>query len=194
MRRAGKAILVLAAATCALAASLPATGAQNSRTLLDFGDSLAIGTGLFLAGVLPGWTVRESHSVSRHAYEGPTGLRAFGSGLPRVVLISLGTNDDPGTVLRFSGYVRDAVRIAGPHRCVIWSTIVRPPYNGVSYDGYNTVLRRAARAYPNLRLLDWEGLARAHPQWFGSDGVHPSADGYRARAAAVAQVVKRCPS
>jgi len=145
MRRAGKAILVLAAATCALAASLPATGAQNSRTLLDFGDSLAIG-------------------------------------------------NDPGTVLRFSGYVRDAVRIAGPHRCVIWSTIVRPPYNGVSYDGYNTVLRRAARAYPNLRLLDWDGLARAHPQWFGSDGVHPSADGYRARAAAVAQVVKRCPS
>ena len=194
MSRAEKAILVLAAFTCALVAALPASGAQKSRTLLDFGDSLAVGTGLFLAGVLPGWAVSESTSISRHAYEGPAGLRSFGPRLPRVVLVSLGTNDDPGTVSRFSGYVRDVVRIAGPRRCVIWSTIVRPPYNGVSYDGYNIVLRRAARAYANLVLLDWQALAHDHPSWFGSDGVHPSADGYRARAAAVAQIVERCPA
>jgi lysophospholipase L1-like esterase len=194
MSRAGTVILALAAVTCALAAALPASGAQKSRTLLDFGDSLAVGTGLFLSGVLPGWTVSESTSISRHAYEGPAGLRAFGPDLPRVVLVSLGTNDDPGTVSRFSGYVRDVVRIAGPSRCVIWSTIVRPPYNGVSYDGYNNVLRRAARAYPNLVLLDWQALAHGHPRWLGSDGVHPSADGYRARAAAVTQVVKSSPS
>ena len=51
--------------------------------------------------------------------------------------------------------------------------VVRPPYNGVSYNGYNRVLRRASDEVPNFRVFDWQALARTHPGWFGSDGVHP---------------------
>jgi len=167
-------------------------GTGAARTLLHYGDSLSVGTGAYLGRFLPGWTVRESSGVSLHADEGPPALRALQDRLPRVIVISLGTNDDPGDASRFAGYVRDIVRIAGPRRCVIWSTIVRPPYHGVSYDDYNAVLRRAARAHPTLRLFDWERLARTHPQWFGPDGVHPTATGYRARAAALAKLVTRC--
>ena len=75
---------------------------------------------------------------------------------------------------------------------MIWSTIVRPPYNGVSYEGYNRVLRRASARYANFRVFDWKALAHGHPRWFGSDGVHPTADGYRARAAALARLIKSC--
>ena len=187
-----RAVLVLAAA-CALFAALPAHGGQGSRTLLQYGDSLSVGTGLYLAGSLRGWSVSESYGISRHAYEAPGGLRALGSGLPRVIVISLGTNDDPSAVARFSRYVRDVVSVAGPGRCVIWSTIVRPAYAGVSYDGYNAVLRRAARTYRTLRVFDWQAMARANPQWFGGDGVHPTVAGYRARAAALARLAKTCP-
>jgi lysophospholipase L1-like esterase len=35
-------------------------------------------------------------------------------------------------------------------------------------------------------------MARAHPSWFGRDGVHPTMSGYRARAAATARLVQRC--
>jgi lysophospholipase L1-like esterase len=75
---------------------------------------------------------------------------------------------------------------------VIWSTINRPPYNGVAYDGYNRAIAAVARAHPNLHVFDWAAMARAHPQWFGPDGVHPTNTGYRARAAALARLIKSC--
>jgi lysophospholipase L1-like esterase len=148
MGRPGRTALVAGAVACALATAVAAPAAQASRTLLVYGDSLVVGTGLFLPATLAGWPVRT---------------------------------------------VRDVVRIAGPRGCVIWSTIARPPYDGVSYDGYNRALRRIARARPSLRVFDWQALSRDNPQWFGSDGVHPSAAGYRARATALARLVKTCP-
>ena len=54
------------------------------------------------------------------------------------------------------------------------------------------MLRRAAISYRNFRVFDWQALAKAHPQWFGSDGVHPTAAGYRVRAAALARLIKTC--
>lgn len=185
-------VAALLAVVAALLAALPAAGAQKSRTLLHYGDSLAVGTGLFLPADLRGWSIEQSTGVSRHADEAPAGLRAFGSALPRVIVVSLGTNDDPSAVSRFAATVRSVVRLAGPGRCVVWSTIVRPPYNGISYDGYNAALRRADRTYRNLSVFDWQGMARAHPEWFGSDGVHPTMAGYRARAAALARLVRAC--
>lgn len=193
MTRSHTAPAALAAALAALVVALPAGAAPGgSRNVLEYGDSLAIGTALYLPSYLPGWTLQESTSVSRHAADGPAAIRAWGASLPRVIAVSLGTNDDPGAVSSFSGYVREIVRSAGPGRCVIWATVVRPAYKGVSYEGYNAVLRRAARTYGNLRLLDWQAHARAHPRWFGADGVHPSATGYKARAAALARLIKSC--
>lgn len=189
----GRLPLVAAAVACVLATAAAAPAAQKSRTLLHYGDSLAVGTGVFLPGALAGWSVSQSFGISRHADEGPAGLRSYGAALPHVIAISLGTNDDPGAASRFSRTIRDVARIAGPDRCLIWSTIVRPPYKGVSYGGYNKALRRAARTYPRFRVLDWQAMARAHPQWFGSDGVHPAAAGYRARASALARLVRSCP-
>jgi lysophospholipase L1-like esterase len=184
--------LLACALACALATAVAAPAAQTSRTVLQFGDSLAVGTGIFLPSALRGWTVNTSVGVSRHADEGPAGLRSYGALLPHVLVISLGTNDDPGAASRFAGTVRDVVRIAGPYRCVIWSTIVRPPFAGVSYDGYNRALRRVARGHANLLVFDWQALARSNPQWFGPDGVHPNADGYRKRAAELARLVRSC--
>jgi lysophospholipase L1-like esterase len=193
MRRIGRTRSALVAAVCVLGATYPASGARTAatRSVLHYGDSLAVGTGLFLPHYLRGWTIRQTASVSLHADAGSRTLAS--SALPHVVVISLGTNDDPGAVTAFALDVRAVIRAAGPARCVIWSTVVRPPYNGVSYDGYNDVLRRAARTYDNFHVFDWQALARANPRWFGSDGVHPSMTGYRARAAALARLIKACP-
>jgi lysophospholipase L1-like esterase len=138
--------------------------------------------------------LRDSVAVSRHASEGVSAVveRARAGVLEHVVVVDLGTNDDPSAVRTFRSYVLDVLRAAGPSRCVIWSTINRPPYNGISYDGYNAALRSLDARYRNLHVFDWAKLARSHPEWFGSDGVHPTSSGYRARASGLAWVIKRC--
>jgi lysophospholipase L1-like esterase len=195
MRQIGNACAAFAAALCLAGAAYPAQAAHTTaatHTVLHYGDSLAVGTGLFLPHYLRGWTLHQQTSISLHADEGSRALAS--SVLPHVIVISLGTNDDPGAVTSFARSVREVIRAAGPERCVIWSTVVRPPYNGVSYDGYNWVLRRDARIHASFHVFDWQALARANPRWFGSDGVHPTMTGYRARAAALARLIKACPA
>jgi hypothetical protein len=179
------------ALVCVLVVS-PPVGAAGSRTVLSFGDSLGVGTDLYLGRYLPGWSLRADSVVSMRAADVPTMLRSFGKALPRVIVVSAGTNDDPAGVAGFTRIVREALAVAGPSRCVVWSTIERPPYRGVSYAALNTALAALDRRSTTLRVLDWAAMARAHPGWFGPDGVHPSSAGYRARAAAVARLVERC--
>jgi lysophospholipase L1-like esterase len=186
-------MLTLTAGVLLLSVTLPSrAGAAGPRTVLHYGDSLTVGTGAYLSSFLPGWSITESGRVGRHAAEGPRAVTSLDSSLPRVLVISLGTNDDPTAVAAFAGVVRRIEAAAGRTRCVIWSTVARPPYNGVAYDGYNRVLKQTAATYANFLIFDWQALSRLHPEWFGSDGVHPSADGYRARAAAIARLVKSC--
>ena len=191
MARSLRLVLLLGALGCTLVAA-SASPAAGSRSVLSYGDSLSVGTDLYLGTYLHGWNVRSLAAVSTHADAVPAALRSFGRSLPRVVVVSAGTNDDPGRVSGFARLVRESLAIAGPHRCVVWSTIVRPPYAGVSYSGYNRALTTLSRHHANLFVFDWVSLADAHPSWFGSDGVHPTATGYRARAKAIAQLVRRC--
>ena len=141
MRRA----LALAAAGLALAAAAaPAPGAEHS--LLVVGDSLAEGTRPYIPKELPGWRIRQSTKVSRHASEGDDVMRRYGDRLPRVIHASLGTNDDPRDVDGFRAAIRAVMKVAGADRCVVWANIVRPPYAGVSYRGYNRTLAARTRA------------------------------------------------
>jgi lysophospholipase L1-like esterase len=179
------------ALACVLAVPSPVAGA-GSRAVLSLGDSLGVGTDRHLGRYLPGWSVRLDSAVSARAADVPAALRSFGDALPRVIVVSAGTNDDPGGVAGFARSVRETLALAGPSRCVVWATIVRPPYRGVSYAALNDALAALDRRYATLRVLDWAAMARAHPGWFGRDGVHPSSAGYRARASAVARLVERC--
>jgi lysophospholipase L1-like esterase len=185
----------LPALACALAvlAALPATAESAAkRRVFVNGDSLAVGTRPYLPGDLRGWRVTQSASISRHAPEGPPILRGFGRGLPRVIVMSLGTNDDPRQVGTFRQAIRDTMSIAGERRCVVWVNIVRPPVAGTSYAGYNHALAEESRPRANLRVVNWAHIARANPGWFGEDGVHVTAEGYQARAKVIAKSVKRC--
>jgi len=186
MRRTSALALILALAAPAAAADAP------SRRLLVDGDSLAVGTKAYLPGDLPGWKIKQSAKVSRHAYEGADVMRSYGRSLPRVIHVSLGTNDDPNDVAGFRAAVRDVMSVAGSRRCVVWTNIVRPPAAGASYAGYNRVLARESARRDNLRIVNWVRMVREHPEWLVGDGVHVNAEGYRARAKAVASAVRRC--
>ena len=78
-----------------------ALGTTATHSVLHYGDSLAVGTGLFLPHYLPRLDdppVGRTSAV--HADEGSRTL-ALRSTLPHVIVISLGTNDDPGAVTAF---------------------------------------------------------------------------------------------
>ena len=184
-----KRALALLAAGLALT---PAAAAAAERSVLVDGDSLAEGTRPYIPPLLPGWRVKQSTAVSRHASEGDDVMRRYGSRLPRVIHVSLGTNDDPGQVDSFRTAIANVMDVAGSRRCVVWANIVRPPYRGVSYRGYNRVLADEASTRDNLRVLNWVRMVRRHREWLADDGVHVSADGYRARAKAVARAVRVC--
>jgi len=185
MRRA----LILAVSATLLAAG-PALGAE--RSLLVVGDSLAEGTRPYIPTELPGWRVRQSTKVSRHASEGDDVMRRYGDRLPRVIHASLGTNDDPRDVDGFRAAIGTVMRVAGADRCVVWANIVRPAYAGVSYRGYNRALADEDARHDNLLVLNWKRMLHRHPEWLADDGVHVSADGYAARARATARLVRRC--
>ncbi|MEA2329927.1 MAG: hypothetical protein QOH58_65 [Thermoleophilaceae bacterium] len=170
----------------------PASADALSRRLLVNGDSLAVGTQPYLPQELRRWRVTQSTAVSRHAFEGPDVLRSYGSALPRVIHVSLGTNDDPRTVDAFRAAIREVMDVAGPRRCVVWANIVRPPVAGAGYAGYNRALAAESRPRENLRVVNWAGMVRGHPHWLAGDGVHVNAEGYQARAEAVARSVRRC--
>jgi hypothetical protein len=152
------------------------------------GDSLAVGTRPYLPRALPDWPVRQSASISRQAGDGAAVLRAQGPNLARVLVISLGTNGSAGATAYFRDAVRAVMHVAGPERCVVWANIVRPG----AYERLNAILARENRNRRNLLVFDWVRMARAHPEWFGSDGVHPTATGYRARARGIAEQVRAC--
>lgn len=187
-------VAVVSLALCACTAEPPAARAASpgARTLLHNGDSLSVGTQPYLRRALPGWRIRFSADISRHALEGPAVLRRLGSRLPRVIVVSLGTNDDPRATALFRRAIAQTMRIAGRRRCVVWANLVRPPVRGAGYGRLNRVLAQAARRRRNLRVFQWARMARAHRHWFGPDRVHPSAVGYGARARGIAQAVRRC--
>lgn len=182
---------VAAAVAAAALSVVTASGAAGRQVYVD-GDSIAYGTDLYLKTYLRGWTLSANVDVSRHAYQGVAAIEELhrAGRLPPVVVVNLGTNDDPRAVTQFRSYVRRVVAAAGPERCVIWATIVRPPYAGVSYDGYNRILLATAKRNAGFHVFDWRPLARAHPGWFGSDGVHPSIPGYKLRARLLAAFIR----
>jgi hypothetical protein len=175
----------------ALLLAVVASPEADAKSLFVNGDSLAVGTQPYFPGALPGWSVRTSASISRHAFEGPGVLRSAGS-LPRYLAMSLGTNDDPRQASVFRSAIRETMAIAGPRRCVVWATVVRPAVAGATYAGYNRVLRAQARKRPNLDVVHWRRLVRSHPEWLAGDGAHVNAEGYRARARAFARKLRRC--
>jgi LPXTG-motif cell wall-anchored protein len=74
----------------------------------------------------------------------------------------------------------------------VWVNIHRPPYNGISYAGFNSALDQIAATSRNLAVVDWNGMVNSGRAQVGADGVHATPAGYQARAGAIAQALQGC--
>jgi lysophospholipase L1-like esterase len=163
-----------------------------AHEVLDVGDSLSVGTGPYLRRSLHGYRIDAVHDVGLHAYDAAAIVSERRASLPPVIVVSAGTNDDPRIVSTFIRSISRVLDAAGPKRCVVWPSIVRPPAVGATYDGLNRALAAADARHPSLVVVDWVRMVRRHPGWLGADGVHVTATGYRTRATAIAAAVSRC--
>jgi hypothetical protein len=164
----------------------------HKRAVFHVGDSLGVGTEPYLPRALNDWKVDQSVKVARHGFEAISILRNRG-GLPGAIVMSIGGNDDPNNVGGFRDTVAKTVQIAGPNRCVVWPNhYSTKPVNGGTFGGYNEVLDDFEDANRNFHIVNWAGIARAHPAWMAPDGIHVNATGYQARARAIAAKVRDC--
>jgi lysophospholipase L1-like esterase len=163
------------------------TASRGTVTLV--GDSLNVGIEPYVPDALPGWKVVANDQVGRVTAEGIAELEAGRPALSNYVVVSLGTNDPPTEVATFREDVRRFLELVGPNRCVAWATIWR---DGQPNDGFNDVLRDAARANRRLILVEWAEMIEQRPELLAPDGLHGSENGYRERARAVAAALKRC--
>lgn len=183
------AVAALAAVTVVVLRGNDAGDARTGSVTL-VGDSLNVGIEPYLPLELEGWTIDTDDVVGRATLAGVDALRTLGEGLAPVVVVSLGTNDAAGDVEGFRRLVQEALRLAGPDRCVIWTTIIR---DGSPREEQNDVLRAAAGANDNLRLVDWATMVAEEPELLAGDLVHATEDGYVRRAQAIAEAVRACP-
>jgi lysophospholipase L1-like esterase len=163
--------------------------ATDTGSVTLVGDSLNVGVEPYLAQELAGWRVDAHDRVGRATNEGIDELRARRASLAPVVVVSLGTNDAEGTEDEFRALVDDAIRIVGPSRCLVWVTIVR---DGEERSGFDEVLRDAAAAHSNVRLVEWASLVEEDPSLLAGDRVHGTPEGYARRAEETARAIRAC--
>ncbi|MFZ0324890.1 MAG: hypothetical protein WAN48_12275 [Actinomycetes bacterium] len=161
----------------------PSLATPVTTPVLLFGDSLALGLSSLLPPLIPTRPVSVNAEVGRGSTSAVYVLGTLPTPLPPTWVVSLGTNDYDDAA--FAADVDAIMSAAGPSRCVVWFDIWRPG----SDTTVNAVLVAAAAAHPNLHLVGWHDLAAAHPYWFSGTDVHPSSEGYAARAEQAAQAV-----
>jgi lysophospholipase L1-like esterase len=186
---------VLAAVGLAVAAAVLALalddrgGPVDGGSIVLIGDSLNVGVEPYLRELLEHWRIRSDDVVGRPTSEGLAALAAV-HGATGPIVVSLGTNDDPGDPEAFRDEVERLLGRIGPTRCVIWATLWR---DGAPETQLNAVLNEIARTRANVLLLGWASMLERHPEWVAPDATHGSPDGYRARAEEVVRLMRACP-
>jgi hypothetical protein len=172
-----------------LGATLSLSAAPALASVLDVGDSLAVGSEPTLKQIVPSLTV--DAEVGRTSSTG-VGILSREYAGQDVVIFDLGTNDDPSQPEALLADLRQARQIIG-NACLIIATINRPPYNGTSYAAINRAIEGFSLADGNTQVIPWQLATKLHPEVVGPDGVHVTAYGYEFRAHLFATAVSECP-
>lgn len=94
-------------------------------------------------------------------------LRAIDDSIPGGVLIHLGANGGAT-----SSELDGIMKILGPDRTVVWTTIQLPddPDRYTFETDTNAAIAGLAEQYPNVRIFSWNALSMTNPDWLNADG------------------------
>jgi len=179
--------LILAIATAAAIAAAPAS-AQGGDGVLVIGDSLMVGTAPYLRGALGSVPLEIDAQKSRPSSAGLAVLAEKLRPDHGTVVFDLGTNDLSASTL--ASNLASARQLAGD-RCMVVSTIARPPIRGVAASSLNQVVEQFA-AQGAVQVADWRAAVAVTPGALGSDHVHATGQGYALRASLLAEAIQSC--
>ena len=97
----------------------------------------------------------------------------LGTNLGPVVVVVVGYNDYEANYAENIDDAMAVFRKAGVQR-VLWATLRA---GRQSYVDMNDMILAAAKKYPEITVLDWDGLARNQPDWLQPDGIHLTPEG-----------------
>ena len=103
----------------------------------------------------------------------PTALQVvnrFGKWLGKIVVVNVGYNDDPALYGHDLDTVMRALQDARV-KTVVWLTLRDSQH---AYQIINKDIRAAAKTWPQLVIADWDSYSANHPDWFATDGFHPT--------------------
>lgn len=96
-----------------------------------------------------------------------TEVRTLGHRTGPTAIVLVGYNDDPHVYARGIDRVLRAMRNHGVKH-VLWLTL-RPLSQ--QYRLTNSVIRGASHRWSIMKVVNWGGYSRSHPEWF-TDGIH----------------------
>lgn len=110
------------------------------------------------------------------------------------VVLAIGNDDvaslDSASPEEIAARIDSVMNTTGGER-VLWvnlkSELTSGPLADERLQRWNAGLAEACNRYPNMRVFDWAGAAQ--DDWFATDGVHFTQDGYRARGTLIADAV-----
>jgi hypothetical protein len=204
-------VLVLVAGAlvaCGDASPGTAVGHTSCQSVMHIGDSLTVG--MMGTNQIPdpalrldsqyravdvadprvdGGVGRTIHEVSNNQKAGADVARqARADGFKGCWVVELGTNDAALLAAQKSTFgarqrIDEMMAIIGDEP-VMWPTAVTQvdggDYARANMEAWNSVLRDATKSYPNLMVYDWASVAQ--PNWFSSDGIHYTPEGFREMA------------
>ncbi|MGD0894796.1 MAG: hypothetical protein ABSA08_02070 [Acidimicrobiales bacterium] len=142
------------------------------------GDSVMLDAAPDLAADIPGIDIETEVSRQWDAGVALAAQLKAEDKLGATVVIDLGTNG-PITDSQFQAMMAVLAKAS----LVVFVTVHLPPSYSWS-QSVNAVLEQEVPKYANARLANFNALADANPDWFGSDGVHMVIGGIGAKAMA----------
>ena len=187
-------VVAVAAAALALAAAAGASPQQSTaQHVTVIGDSVAAGmagdaeaVAILSAGIDLDLEIApcrrvDGDSCPYNGFRPPTLVdlaRSLGSKLGPNVVVAVGYNDFEDQYAQNIQSALTTLKAQGVKR-VWWLTLraARHPELNMNDD-----IVAAAKAHPELVVIDWNLYSRSHPDWFQADGLHLLAPGSEAMA------------
>ncbi|MDB5793376.1 MAG: hypothetical protein JWQ80_3400 [Massilia sp.] len=144
----------------------------GGEDIFAIGDSVLLGARGHLSKTIPG--IRVDADVGRQASQGLKVVKLWRSksGKASTILLHLGTN----------GYINEAQfrellgELADRKSVIVINVRANRRWTAPN----NGMIARLAPQFPNVRVIDWHGLASSRPEYFVKDGIHLTTKGMRA--------------
>lgn len=119
----------------------------------------------------------------------------LGKGFDGCFALALGTNEGANAAVGGVGMderIDRMMKIVGD-RPTLWvnvkTQVSKGPYANEHAQKWNAALEKAAKKYPNMRIYDWASVVQ--DSWFSKDHIHFTSDGYKQRAALIANALAK---